>query len=455
MAPWAAIDASILERALKFALSAEHTRCVVSATDGRWYGAMLGPCNDSIVGSDAEDAEEKQAADSAAYVARRAAAVERMKDQSKKLDALQPNDDDYEDADPFATITVDMGGGTVGGRFWPVKLYNTGQLTFGVSFMTANDGSRAEKLAAASDPEAWQRWMRAKETREQREAEYRAACRAAAGDVMIAAKAAIVCKSWRESVLSRGVHLLAHALVFGPSRCDIEQESVIARVPPAVRACVGRLCFPHPEFDPTRDWGADESQFYAETARRMSRLLQAYPRLQTIDNIQGRLPPLALTAMGAHARHLRVLKLGGMFNVLDAADIEPVLRGCTQLESVSLTRAPWVDNKCLELLGKHCVRLEHLDLSGNPWGRFTHVGIGKLKGCPHLTSLDVSGAVLSVQMLRAVAKSCTRLEVLSLEGCTGFRHTRAWPSWRRARRCATSRSTAQTCQQSCTVRSRA
>lgn len=416
---WSTLDDNALELVLKHALTPAFASGLVCATSGYCYGDLVsGGHRGSVLASPAEEAAEQQAKRSQEHVAHRDAAIERMAELQARTDALRPSDD-IDDEEPFATIEVDMGPDRFeppGRKIWPMKLYDSGQLAYGVSSLSLGDIPKAHALAAAKDPVAWARYERAKAAHKERKGTYLAAARhAARHDRSIAAKGLRVCRAWRDSILTGCPHLLAHALKHG-----FEGEpSTWARVPVEARACVRTVSFSHPEHETGRDYSAPESTLHAETTRRLLAILQAFPRLQDVGELIGQMPAAALAALGTHAPNLRSLGLYGITAVLDPSHLEPLLRGCPRLVSIGINRGLWVDEQCLRLIARHCAALEQLTLARCP--RVDAKAIKHLKGCKSLAVLSVSDATLSAAAFKAIGAGCPALQELDVARCDGFR----------------------------------
>jgi len=69
-------------------------------------------------------------------------------------------------------------------------------------------------------------------------------------------------------------------------------------------------------------------------------------------------------------------------------------------------------------------RLEHLDLSRSGFGRSSLEAVAKL--CPRLTSLDISGVLVSEDSLRSLASQCKAISVFSLEDAHDLTEHAAW-----------------------------
>jgi hypothetical protein len=100
------------------------------------------------------------------------------------------------------------------------------------------------------------------------------------------------------------------------------------------------------------------------------------------------------------------------------ASVVDVVRRCTCLKKLEITRASELTNAALTAISQHCLQLEQLSFTVA-----THlgdVGMLGLKRCSQLQYLDVPQSAVTDVGLIALITHCRRVTYINVEGCVGI-----------------------------------
>ena len=131
------------------------------------------------------------------------------------------------------------------------------------------------------------------------------------------------------------------------------------------------------------------------------------------------LTDVALRAMAMHLPNLRRLQCDRCSGIRDGGVIE-LAQKCTSLRSLDLSETLITDAAGIAI-GQNCPNLEELCLGMWETGNTSLTDrslVAIAHGCARLTSLDMSGASLSIVGIEALAASACRLQELNLEDCS-------------------------------------
>lgn len=121
----------------------------------------------------------------------------------------------------------------------------------------------------------------------------------------------------------------------------------------------------------------------------------------------------AIKAFAMYSKRLRHFVLSSNREI-NSTNLYILLQGCLELCELHLYFCPFIDDACLQQIGKYCEKLHAF--SSRPYDVITDMGILAIAhSCPNLISLNLYACLhVSNEAIREVCRSCPHLQELML-----------------------------------------
>jgi F-box/leucine-rich repeat protein 2/20 len=148
----------------------------------------------------------------------------------------------------------------------------------------------------------------------------------------------------------------------------------------------------------------------------LASLAKYCPRIQSLDLTNTQITDEGLARIGAGCRALKKLICWSCEAITDEG-VSKVAAGCSSLENLNITGCPQVKYAALASLAQNCAHLHFLDLTDTT---ITDEGLVYLEGCKALKHIVLRYLTLSDAAVGKLAKCCTNLDDVNLEGCNNI-----------------------------------